>query len=392
MPTIMDQPTRQETQQMRVIVSAVAIVTMVGVSLSVLGPLLALEMERWGTPSTLAGLTATIAGLGNILIVALAPRLAARIGVKRLVGLAIIAASLLHFAFWLLPSLIVWALLRFVLGGVIGLLFVLSEFWIASAADPQRRGVIMGAYATALAIGFALGPLILAATGTTGPMPYAVTSVLILFGGLPLFFMGNQAAEIHDQARTTVISFVRLAPQAMLAALAVGAIEIGAFTQLSIHGLRVGLSETSAAMLLTAMAIGNIILQLPIGWLADRMDKPFLMLVIACLATLCAIGLIFAGASILALWGLIIAIGGLVGSLYVVGLAYLAGRFAGADLVSANAAFIILWSVGQMAGPPFVGAGIDFLGSRGLPMSFAVLLGLYALFALWTLRKSSFTR
>ncbi|PPD16826.1 MAG: MFS transporter [Methylobacterium sp.] len=364
-------------ERLRVILSAVAIVTLVGVSLSVSGPLLALEMERWGTPSTLAGLTATLAGVGNLMFVPFVPRIASRFGVKALVATMLLLSSALHLAFWAMPYLWVWAAFRFVLGASIGTLFVLSEYWISAAADPQRRGFIMGAYATALALGFAIGPLMLTVTGTQGVLPYAATAALILTGLLPLTLIGPNAASVHGSPRASVLSYVRLAPAATLAALTVGAIEIGAFTQLPVHGLRMGWPEASAAILVSAFAIGNVLFQMPIGWLADRIDRRKILLVMSVTAACLAASLPLTGAVFWPHAALLMLLGGLVGALYTVGLAHLSARFANADLVSANAAFVMLYSVGQMTGPPLLGAGLDIAGVYGVPAAMALVLGLY---------------
>lgn len=380
-PSVQPEPeiSLSPAERLRVILSAVAIVTLVGISLSVSGPLLALEMERWGTPSTLAGVTATLAGVGNLLFVPFVPLLASRLGVKRLVAMMLLISSALHVAFWFLPSLWVWAAFRFMLGASIGTLFVLSEYWISAAAEPHRRGFIMGAYSTALAIGFAIGPLMLTITGTQGLLPYAATAALILTGMLPLTLIGPNAASVHGSPRASVLSFVRLAPAATLAALTVGAIEIGSFTQLPIHGLRMGWPEASAAMLVSAFAIGNVLFQMPVGWLADRVDRRKILFGIALSATLLALALPLTGAAFWPHAGILMLLGGLVGALYTVGLAHLSSRFANADLVSANAAFVMLYSIGQMGGPPLLGAGLDLAGTRGVPAAMALVLGSYML-------------
>ncbi|CAN1556709.1 AraJ Arabinose efflux permease [Rhabdaerophilaceae bacterium] len=364
--------------RMRVIVAATAIVTLVGVSLSVSGPLLSLEMERWGTSTTLAGATSTMAGLGNLITVAFVPRLARVLGVKRLMSIMLVIAAALHFAFWFFPSLWIWGAFRFVLGGAIGTLFVLSEYWISSAADPRHRGLVMGAYATALAIGFAIGPLLLTMTGTVGFWPYLATALIILTGALPLLLIGQHAPTVEGKAKASILSYVRIAPVATFAALTVGALEIGGFTQLPIHGLRLGLSETQAAMLVTAFAIGSVIFQIPVGILSDRFDRRIVILCVAIGASALALSLLFTSDQLLLTWMALIGLGGLVGALYTVGLAHLSSRFSDVDLVSANSAFVMLYSVGQMVGPPLIGAGIDVKGVYGLPSVMAGLLLAYA--------------
>ncbi|MBN8534749.1 MAG: MFS transporter [Rhizobiales bacterium] len=378
MPDIMDQPAPPSAHNLRVIISAAAIVTLVGVSLSVSGPLLSLEMERWGTPSTMVGLSAALAGLGNLLTVPFVPRLARWIGVKTLIAIMLALSAGLHVAFWFVPGFFVWSAFRFVLGGSIGTLFVLSEYWIASGADPARRGIVMGAYSTALGMGFAIGPMLLSLTGTTGALPYVATAVVILTGAVPLLLIGREAPRVDGHAKAPVISFIRIAPAATFAALTVGALEIGAFTQLPIHGLRLGLLETDSAKLVSAFAIGNVLLQIPVGWLADRFDRRKVLLGIALSAIMLAASLLITGNGFWPNALVLMGLGGLVGALYTVGLAHLAHRFTDADLVSANAAFVMLYSVGQMAGPPLIGAGIDIAGGSGLPIVVVLVASAYA--------------
>lgn len=365
-------------QRVRIISCAAAIVTLVGVSLSVSGPLLAFEMERWGTPTTVSGMTAALAGIGNILTVGFVPYLARVIGVSRLIITMLVLAALLHVVFWFVPNIYAWGALRFVLGGAIGTLFVLSEYWINAAAPPEKRGLVMGAYATALGLGFAAGPALLALLGTAGPAPYFATALLILTGLVPLFLIGDAVPLVHGESRTSVLSFVRRAPVATCAAITVGAIEIGMFTQGPIHGLRLGLSEREAALLVSAFALGNTLFQIPFGLLADRMDRRFLLLAIAVAGALLFLSQLGAGGGFYVNAALLLVLGGLTGALYTVGLAHLGGRFTDIDLVSANAAFVMLYSIGQMGGPPVIGLGIDLWGVAGLPGIAAVMMALYA--------------
>ncbi len=67
--------------------------------------------------------------------------------------------------------------------------------------------------------------------------------------------------------------------------------------------------------------------------------------------------------------------GGIVGSLYAVGLAHLGARYKAAELASANAAFSMLYSVGMLTGPQLVGTAQDLLAPEGFFTSIALLLG-----------------
>ena len=75
------------------------------------------------------------------------------------------------------------------------------------------------------------------------------------------------------------------------------------------------------------------------------------------------------------LWAVVFLWGGVTGALYTVGLAHLGGRFTGRDLVAANAAFVLLYNVGLIVGPPAAGFAMDLLPPHG----FAAALGAFCL-------------
>ena len=147
----------------------------------------------------------------------------------------------------------------------------------------------------------------------------------------------------------TSASFMAAAPAATLAALVFGALETAAYALLPIYGLAIGFTVERAALLVSTVALGNVACQIPLGLLSDRVDRRAVLL-----------GAVFARArggpaassrklrlasATLFLWG------GLTGALYTVGLAHLGARLTGSDLVSANAAFVLLYNVGLALGP-----------------------------------------
>ncbi|HTV33836.1 MAG TPA: MFS transporter, partial [Methylocella sp.] len=164
------------------------------------------------------------------------------------------------------------------------------------------------------------------------------------------------------------------------AGLLFGAIETASLGLLPVYALRAGLSPQSGAFLATLFAFGNLIFQFPIGFASDHMDRNRLLFIIAFLSFVLAIAMGVVGAQwfmffavLLVLWG------GIIGSLYAVGLALLGSRFSGPDLASANAAYIMLYSIGMLAGPLIMGLGLDLYPPGGFFYTIAVLLLLYLL-------------
>jgi MFS family permease len=368
------------------IIAAIALVTLVGVGLALSIPLLSLEMERMGASGSEIGLNTAIAGFAAILTLPFAPRLAARIGVGPLIGLCIAITAISFLGFKLFFSYAAWFPIRFGFSVALGVLFVLSEFWITSTAPPERRGLIMGAYATALALGFAAGPMLLTLTGTSGWPPYVAAATIYGLALIPLGIGWRRLPRLDAAPKHPIARYLFAVPLATGAGFGFGAIETGAFSMLPVLGLRIGMDAAGAPALVSAMALGNVLFQLPIGLLADRLDKARLLMIMATVGVVGALliplmtGLAGAQGTWPLAWplawplmGLLFIWGGIIGGIYVVGLAHLASRFAGPELAGANAAFVMLYNVGLLIGPPLTGLGLD----RGM-WSFATVLAAFS--------------
>jgi MFS family permease len=157
-----------------------------------------------------------------------------------------------------------------------------------------------------------------------------------------------------------------------------GAIETASVGLLPVYALRTGLSPETGALFVTLFALGNVIFQFPVGFASDQMNRAKLLLWLAVLGLCGAIALGLAGPSHFPLFCILLVLwGGIVGSLYAVGLAHLGSRYSGPDLASANAAFVMLYSLGMLGGPPIAGLGMDFISPNGFFFTIAGLLLLY---------------
>jgi MFS family permease len=354
------------------LVAAIGSVAAVGLGFSITLPLLALTLEDRGISSTWIGINTATWGLAAIAVTPFVSKLAARTGTAQLLALAILVLAATLPLFYLSPFW-VWFLLRLVAGAAVTTTFVLSEFWISSAAPPARRGIIMGIYASVLSGGFALGPVILSITGTQGLFPFVLGSCVLALGIIPVLCGLKVAPKLDRREKHSFSRFLFLAPAATGAALLFGTIETGAFSLLPIYGQRVGHTRDLVILLGIGVTVGNILLQMPMGMLSDRMDRRKLLMIIAAFGLLGAAILPLVAASF---WPLMIALaiwGGVIGSLYTVGLAHLGSRFTGSDLAAANGAFVFCYSLGGLLGPATLGVAMDVWNPHG----FAIGIGLF---------------
>jgi MFS family permease len=366
-----------DVRQSGPIAAAIACVAIVGIGISLTIPLLSLEMDRMGISRSLIGANTAVAGVASILAVPFVPALAMRFKVLPVLWACVAVVTMSLIAFKVFHGLAWWFAIRFVFSAAIGVLFVLSEFWINTAAPPARRGFVMGVYATVLALGLAAGPLVLAATGASGWPPYLAGAVLFALAAVPLLFVGNVSPVVERGTGRTVLSLLAAAPAATFAALVFGALETAAYALLPVYGLAIGLTVERAALLVSAVALGNVACQIPLGLLSDRVDRRAILLGVGVSGALGAAILPALTGSFAWLSATLFLWGGLTGALYTVGLAHLGARFTGRDLVSANAAFVLLYNVGLVLGPPVAGVAMDLVPPQGFAAALAGFCILY---------------
>ena len=125
-----------------------------------------------------------------------------------------------------------------------------------------------------------------------------------------------------------------------------------------------------AATQLTVIAAGNILLQYPVGWLADKTPPRRVLM-------LCAVTGVLGGALLPALkdsvlmWPLLFVWGGTITGMYTVALTMLGQKYTGLALASANAALIVAYNAGAMGGPPLLGQAMDLVDPDGLAYGLA---------------------
>ena len=120
--------------------------------------------------------------------------------------------------------------------------------------------------------------------------------------------------------------------------------------------------------------LGNVVLQFPIGWIADRTNRRMVLLVCGIIGIIgpvlvtALVGNLYAMMTVLFLWG------GCAWALYTVSLAMLGQRFKGGELTAASAVFVIAYEIANVIGPPTAGFAIELWEPHGL----MVFMGLSA--------------
>ena len=349
----------------------------VGLTFGFQPPLIALVLSRAGSSSLAIGAVTSASLIAVILSGPFYPHLIARLGLRRSVIAGIGCGALILTLMPLMASVPFWFGLRFLTGCTLGLSWIASEIWLNTVSGADARGTVMGVYGTVFSLGTVAGPALLEFTGTRGWVPFGMGAAGLIVTLLPLAALENTPSAVQGFTPLRELTgVIRAAPLVMLAALVAGLVESADLTLLPLFGLRGGFGERTALLLLAVFMAGNVVLQVPIGLLADRFGRRRLLGVCALASALGPLLLqpFFATPGLL--WPLLFVWGGTLYAFYSQGVAILGAQFPPALLATANTVFVMVYCLGGVIGPSAGGFALDRWPTHGLPvlLSSAALL------------------
>ena len=351
--------------------AVIATAAIFGLTYSLSATLIALDLAERGAQESIIGLNAAMHALGVLAVALVVPRVVPRVGSRRMTLGALVVAGVVLALFPAMPGIWPWFPLRFALGAASEVLFVLTEAWVNQLCDERTRARSMATYVAALSVGFALGPLILSTVGTDGATAYLIGAGLSLGAALLIVSPGVIAPVFAEESPGHPLRYLWLAPVAIAAEALNAGIETAGLSFLPLYAMGQGWTEQGATRLISCLMFGAIVLQLPIGWLGDRMDRRRLAIIL---------GLVAVGGALL--WPLVLhdpwiaypvlfVWGGVFVGIYTLMMALVGSRFQGADLIGIYAVMGMIWGVGALVGPALAGLSMDLL-PHGLPI-FAAL-------------------
>jgi len=361
----------------RAIVAATAAIGAVGVAIGFGAQLVGAMMVAHHVPPHIIGYNGTVGGLATIFAAAFTARIASGFGIVRPILTMLLVGALCFLGFYYFQNLWVWFGLRFVLHFAMTILFILSEFWVNHCAPPRLRGFILALYAMTLGLGFAAGPVLFSLIGSQGFAPFGVGCAIIALAAIPILAAWKIAPDFRDGEHVAFLPFIFKVPTSTMAVLVYGAVQMGAMSLITPFSIAFGYSENDAGRFMAILALGNVLLLLPIGMISDRLhDKRHAL---AGCALVGLVGTLMIPLIVDHVWYLsldLFILGGVAAGLYTIGLAQLGARLRGHELAAANAAFIFCYGIGMLAGPALIGQ-MMLLHNVGFAFSMAGFFGLY---------------
>lgn len=306
---------------------------------------------------------------------ALSPSLIRRVGHVRVFAAlgSFISAALILFPVFTDPW--AWMALRLLIGFCFAGVFVTAESWLNNATSNETRGSAMAIYGVVLMIGVVGAQGLVSQGDPSGYLLFILPSILVSISFAPILLSITPAPAFETAKAMTFRAVFEASPLGLIGMVLVGGVFSAIFGMASVFGTEIGLSIGQISTFMASLYLGGMVLQFPIGWISDRMDRRVLILVLAALA---AAGALTAALQVGGFTGLLAAsflIGGTVNPLYALLIAYTNDYLDPSDMPAAAGRLVFANGLGAVVGPVFTGWLMGQLGPYGF---FVFIFGLMA--------------
>lgn len=242
------------------------------------GPLDALSGLTLGFTTGQIGLLGSAHFLGFFLGCWWSPRLMGNVGHSRAFAAFTAAGSIGLLAHMLVVDPYAWALMRIASGMCIAGCYTVVEAWLQAKVTNETRGRTMAVYRVVDMSGSLVAQLMIGVLSPASYVSYNILAILCCAALLPLTLTKLKQPETPSAPRLRPMLAVRRSPLAA-AAVIVAALSSASFRMVGpIYGQEVGLNVGQIAWFLASFVLGGALAQYPVGWLADKYDRRWVLI------------------------------------------------------------------------------------------------------------------
>tara|TARA_Y100001970_G_C14177407_1_gene827791 strand:+ start:322 stop:1560 length:1239 start_codon:yes stop_codon:yes gene_type:complete len=324
--------------------------------------------------------------LGSILI----PILLERVGhIRVFAALASLAsiAILLHSVF-LDP--LSWFFIRIITGVSLSGIYIIMESWLNSRSTNQTRGKLLSIYMIITFAFVALGQFLLNLSDPVKVDLFILVSILLSFALLPILLSITEAPNFSNSRRLKFNELFEVSPLGFVGAIFIGLSHSAVFGYGAVFAASKNLSTFEISLFMVIISSFGAILQWPIGYISDRIDRRIILISATILASgFSILAIVSSYLSIFIFFIFIALYAGMSLPMYSLAIAHINDFLKADEIVAATASFGILVGIGSIFGPIISSTFMKIFGPDGFFIYlFFIHLGL-GLFGFYRMAKRS---
>lgn len=258
-----------------------------------------------------------------------------------------------------------WTLGRVLIGFCFSAVYVTAESWLNNAATNENRGQALSLYMIVQTAGIVVSQALLLAADPSGYVLFVIPSVLVSIAVTPILLSISPTPAFETTKPMSLKELAGYSPLGCVGMFLLGGIFSAQFGMASVYGAQAGLSVPQISTFVAMFFVGSVLLQYPIGWISDRMDRRLLVLIVAAIGAAGSfLGMALGHQFVLLLVSAFI-VGGMSNPLYSLLIAHTNDYLQHEDMAAASGGLIFINGLGAITGPLITGAMMDAVGPGG---------------------------
>lgn len=350
---------------------------------------LGLRARLAGFPTSVTGLVMAAYFVGLLAGALYAARVVERAGHIR--AFAAFASMLSVFALLhvLLVNAPIWALLRFCSGFCMAGMIMVTESWLNERCSNENRGEVLALYMITNYLAAGCGQFLVPLANPSGFQLFSLASILYSLALIPVLLTRSAAPLPVTPTRVPVSELYRTSPLGLAGVFAAGLVNSTLYAMGPVFARNVGLSLTQTSTFMASIILGGLLLQYPVGWVSDKVDRRWVLTVNALMTAIAAALIaVFAGAQHAVLYAAAVLYGSFSFTLYSISSAHTNDFAAAPDQrVQISSGLLLVYGVGASGGPVFAAGAMSAVGPRGMFLYTGAVTALLGLFALYRMTR-----
>ena len=311
-------------------------------------------------------------------------RLISRVGhIRAFAAFAsIFSAATLGYA--LLPGIVAWCGLRFVIGICVAGIYMCVESWLNDHATNETRGKILSQYMITLYAAMAAGQQLINFDKPGAAFLFMIIAILLSLSLVPIALTRATAPALPNTATVGLKKLYVASPLGVAGAFLSGGLAGALYGLGPVYGAQSGFSISGTATFMTVLIAGGVSLQWPLGFLSDVFDRRRVINAISIAMTFVSILLVMLPSDEGWLFsGLAFLFGGLLFSLYPLSMGHTNDHVSKEEMIGTSGALILLNSFGAILGPLVASWAMSLIGPEGLFLFMAIGAAGLGAFGIW---------
>ncbi|MBP1852856.1 MFS transporter [Rhizobium halophytocola] len=280
-----------------------------------------------------------------------------------------------------------WTLLRILVGFCMSGVYVTAESWLNDAATNETRGKVLSAYMIAQTLGIigAQGLLTLGDAQTS--VLFIGASILVSISFAPILLTVAPTPQTEVTRPMPLIDLFRQSPLGTIGIFLLGSVYATQSGMGAVFGTLIGMTADQISLFVAMLFAGALVLQYPIGWISDRVDRRKLIFAASLIgAASCLCGWI-SGEGLWPLMASAFVAGGMTTPLYALFLAYTNDFLSSEDMPAASGGLVFTFGLGAIIGPLVTGWAMEWAGPFAFWLVLSTTFGAIALYALYRMTQ-----